>query len=372
MHKRILSYALAFIMIASFMTLGLVFGSNERDQLNNVQSEINKSQSKLAQGKKTENDLLGQIKTLEGQMLATQAEIDKIGSDINQTQAKIDGAQADLNDLESKLNEQNDNLDARLRAMYMNGNIGAIDVLLGSNSISDFMTNLDRIQMVYESDKEVIATLEEQHKIIDTQKQYLEGLQAQLVADKDKEAGKKETLKQNQNAIAAKKTEVAADNALLEKYIDSMTDEANRLIAEILAKQSDSAYVGGDFLWPVPGYTRVTSEFGYRIHPILKVKKLHTGIDIACPLGTKVVAANAGRVMMAGWNDSYGYVVMIDHGGGRVTLYAHNSVLLVKEGDIVARGQQISKSGSTGMSTGPHMHFEVRINGEYKNPRDYL
>ncbi|MCL1808966.1 MAG: M23 family metallopeptidase [Clostridiales bacterium] len=104
------------------------------------------------------------------------------------------------------------------------------------------------------------------------------------------------------------------------------------------------------------------------MHPILKIKKFHTGIDIAAPTGTSVVAANAGSVIKAGWNDSYGYMVMIDHGGGIVTLYAHNSSLLVKTGDIVVTGDKIAKSGSTGMSTGPHVHFEVRKNGSYVDP----
>ena len=124
--------------------------------------------------------------------------------------------------------------------------------------------------------------------------------------------------------------------------------------------------------WSTPSVKRVTSEYGYRIHPILGYKKLHTGMDIGAPTGTTVVAANDGTVIMSGWNNSYGYVIMIDHGGGIVTVYAHNSKLLVSKGQKVTRGQSIAKSGSTGMSTGPHVHFEVRENGAYKNPRNYL
>ena len=109
-----------------------------------------------------------------------------------------------------------------------------------------------------------------------------------------------------------------------------------------------------------------------RNHPILKVPKMHTGIDIGAGSGTDILAANAGTVITAGWNNSYGYMVMIDHGGGIVTLYAHASKLLVSTGNVVARGQTIAKVGSTGMSTGPHLHFEVRLNGVYKNPLDYV
>ncbi len=146
----------------------------------------------------------------------------------------------------------------------------------------------------------------------------------------------------------------------------------NGFIDPRLKLQGGGDYIGGEMQWPVPASTRVTSPFGYRIHPILGVKKLHTGIDIGVASGNTVVAANAGKVIKAAWNNSYGYMVMVDHGGGIVTLYAHNSVLKVSTGDTVTRGQTVALSGSTGASTGPHVHFEVRVNGEYKNPMNYL
>ena len=372
MLKKTLSYAVLLTMVISFAVLGLIYGTDERNQLNSVQDEINKQQKAREEGLKEEKKLLDQIQTLENQVRATEGEIDSIKGNIKDLQGRINVARDDLDELEVLLDEQNRQLNARLRAMYINGNIGILDVLFGSSSISDFMTNMDRVQLIYESDKEVIESLEEQHRILDMYRRDLLAMQAELIAEKEKEANKKETLRQNQKAVSAKKAEVAENNKVIEAMINSLTEEANRLIAVILAMQSDSEYVGGDMAWPVPGAKRITSKFGYRVHPILKYKKLHTGIDIACPTGTKVIAANGGRVIKSGWNDSYGYVVILDHGGGIATLYAHNSGLLVNEGDIVSRGQGISKSGSTGMSTGPHLHFEVRINGEYKDPELYL
>jgi len=372
MSRKTISYALLFILTVSFLTLGLTYGTNEREQLNSVQQEIDKTQQALAQGQKDEKNLLSQMQNLENQVKLTQAEIDALRGSIDAMQLKIEEAIADLAALAAELDRQNENLNSRLRAMYVNGNIGILDVLLGSGSIGDFMINMDRVQLIFESDKEVIENLEEQHMIMESQRQYLEKMQADLVAEREKEAGKREVLKKNQQAVAAKKSEVAQNNKMLEEMINKLNEEANALIAIIISMQSDSDYVGGEMAWPTPGATRVTSEFGSRVHPVLKVQKMHTGIDIACPTGSKVVASNAGRVIMSEWNNSYGYVVLIDHGGGRVTLYAHNSSLLVSAGDIVMRGQQIAKSGSTGMSTGPHLHFEVRINGEYKNPRVYL
>ena len=124
--------------------------------------------------------------------------------------------------------------------------------------------------------------------------------------------------------------------------------------------------------WPVPGYSRVSSPFGYRIHPVLGVKKLHTGIDIPAPTGTPAVAVANGTVIYSGVQGTYGNTVMIKHDNGLVSLYAHNSSLVVRVGDKVKKGQVVSKIGSTGRSTGPHLHFEIRVNGTAQNPLSYL
>jgi murein DD-endopeptidase MepM/ murein hydrolase activator NlpD len=158
----------------------------------------------------------------------------------------------------------------------------------------------------------------------------------------------------------------------LNRLEDKLLQESKELEKKILALQSNGKYTQGKIGWPVPSSTRITSPYGYRIHPILKTKKLHTGIDIGAKSGSAVLAGNAGKVIFAGYYGGYGYTVIIDHGGKISTLYAHNSKLLVKEGDEVKRGQDIAKIGSTGLSTGPHLHFEVRENGQHKNPMNYL
>lgn len=371
--KKIISYTLIFVLVLSFGALGLTYGASSQDKLTDVNGKIKNTKTQLNEGKKKENSLNSEIKNLEAKINDTQAQINALDGDIGATQQKINQALAELDQLEADMNTQNNNLNTRLRTMYKNGSVGFIDVLLGSSGISDLMTNMDRVQRIYDSDKDALEALQDQHKIIDAQKQHLLGLQADLKQKQNDQKVQKQSLSASKSEVTEKKTEVAQDNKALEEQLDDLNKEANAIKAEILALQSKgTTYSGGIMAWPVPGVTRISSEFGYRIHPILKIKKLHTGMDIAAPSGTTVVAANPGTVIKAGYNSSYGYMVMIDHGGGIVTLYAHNSKLLVSAGDVVSRGQAISKSGSTGDSTGPHVHFEVRVNGEYKNPRDWL
>lgn len=374
MRKRITAFITALVMLFSMSSL-FVYADNESDAqaaLDEIRGEQSALNSELQKGKAVENDLNKEIKALEANIATLNLEISELGASINLTQEKINNAELQLNQVEADIAEQQKALGDRLAAMYMNGNVGFVEVVLGSSSISDLMTNLDRVQMVYEQDKEMLEELEVQQKVIQAQREYLDGLRADLQAAKDTEAEKKELLDADKATVADKKAAVAQDNKALEEQLDALNAEANALIAEILKLQGDGDFIGGDFTWPAPGISRTTSEFGNRLHPIFKTYKLHTGLDIGAPTNTTIVASNAGTVIKAGWNNSYGYMVMIDHGGGIVTLYAQNSSLLVKQGDVVYKGQAISKSGSTGNSTGPHLHFEVRVNGQYVDPRNYV
>lgn len=371
--KKTICYTLILLLLMGIFGWNVGFaGKNPQADLNDLNQDIRDLQSQLKEGKAVESTLSKQIKELQGKINATQQQIEALSGNIAATEAKIAVAYAELDQLEKDMAKQNSALNSRLRAMYKNGSVSYMDVLLGSTSITNLMTNMDRIRRVYDADKEIMIYLEAQHDVVESQRLYLASLQEKLKLNVADVQSKKASLASDQATVAGKKAEVSAENKELEQQIDALNAEANRLIAEIRALQGTGAYIGGIMAWPTPGVTRVTSEFGYRIHPILKVSKLHTGIDIGCPSGTTVVAANAGTVIKAGWNNSYGNMVMIDHGGGIVTLYAHNSSLLVSTGAKVERGDAIAKSGSTGMSTGPHLHFEVRVNGEYQNPRNWV
>ncbi len=381
MKQRTISILLAFFLLAGLWTAGAVFADDEvdeaalnaaKDQLNSVNSEINGLKEQVNNGKAKINELSGRIKTLEGEMAAAERTIASLQRQINDTKGKVAQAEQDLAAAQARIDDQNENMSLRIRSMYKSGDMGIIGIVLGSESITDLMTNMDMAQRIMDNDVELLRQLEEQHKTLEAYKAQLEEMQAKLIREQQAEQEQMASIRSNRSNLNELKAQATADNKVLERMIDDLNAEANSLTAEILRLQGTEEYVGGVLAWPAPGVTRVTSEFGYRYHPILHYNKLHTGMDIGAPSGTTIVAANAGTVIKAGWNNSYGYMVMIDHGGGIVTLYAHNSELLVSTGDIVTRGQSISKSGSTGMSTGPHLHFEVRVNGEYVNPRDYL
>jgi len=369
--KRILVFTLTFALMVSLFNFGFSYAAKaSQKDLSNVNNEISNTQKKLNEGKSVEIKLNKDISSLENQINQTQNDINNLKGNIDATQAKINEALAQLAQVEAEMAIQNQQLSSRLRIMYKNGGVGVLDVILGSDSISDFMTNMDMVQRIYESDKEVLKAMETQYAIIAAQKEYLVNLQAQLEIDRQEEATKQNALQADKSQVAVKKSEVSQNNKALQEQINALYAEANRLTREIQSLQRGGNYSGGIMSWPVQG--RISSPFGYRTHPILKTRELHTGIDIAARSGTTVVAANKGTVIKSSWNNSYGNLLMIDHGGSIVTLYAHNSSLLVSVGDVVSKGQAVSKVGSTGMSTGPHLHFEVRVNGQYKNPMNWL
>ena len=243
--------------------------------------------------------------------------------------------------------------------MYKNGSLGFVDVLLGSGSISEFVSNLEIIQKIYKNDMDVLDTLDKEHKELQAIKKQLKEKRAKLATQKDELADEKAKLDEKKKA--------------LKKEEDALKAEADRLTSEILSMiDKNSQYIGGEFTWPCPASTYITSSFGNRLHPILKSWIFHTGLDIGCSSGKDILAAASGKVIMAQVYGGYGNCVMIDHGGGIVTLYGHASKLCVSKGDVVKRGQVVAKVGSTGRSTGPHLHFEVRKNGEYVNPMKYF
>lgn len=346
--RKSIAIIMSLVLLVTLCFSGFAFAATE-SELRNDLSEVNEAQDELSQ----------KMANVEKEVKEVQAKVDSLTYEVNKTTSDIADTEKAIEKKQKEMQEREDNLNERLKVMYKNGSIGFVDVLLGSGSISEFVSNLEIIQKIYKNDMETLETLEREYDELEATKKALQEKKASLAAQKDE--------------LAAEQKELESKKAALKAEEDALKAEADRLTSEILKMiDTSSAYVGGTFIWPCPASTYITSSFGNRLHPTLKQWLFHTGVDIGCSSGKDIIAAASGKVILAEYYGGYGNCVMLDHGGGIVTLYGHASKLCVSKGDVVTQGQVIAKVGSTGRSTGPHLHFEVRENGEYINPMSYF
>jgi len=343
-----------------------------KNNLSDVQDQLSTAQGEYDSAVKELKGLDASIKTLEGQIKDTQNDIDALQVQIDENNALLQSLLEQIVTLEAEITDQNSQLNKRLRVMYETGDQSILSVLLSSESFVDFLSNIEMVQRIHESDKAFLAELQTKLDDIEAKKAEAEQIQATLdtqnteLHDKqDKQNADKASLAAAQKRVQSIKDQAAADVDRLEKESVKIKNE----LANMTSQWGD--YAGGQMAWPVIG--PITSPFGMRIHPITGQYTMHTGIDIGVSSGTPVHAAADGIVYFAGWNTGgYGNLVMIDNGSGIVTMYAHNSSFAVSKGQVVSRGDVIAYSGSTGNSTGPHVHFEVRVNGVPQNPMNWL
>jgi murein DD-endopeptidase MepM/ murein hydrolase activator NlpD len=246
---------------------------------------------------------------------------------------------------------------------------------LSATDLKDFLTRYDLLNMIVEQDIALIESINQQKKTLELNKSELEVQKNELLYAQDSEKSKREELsdqKQDKKKILTSVQQEKAQYEKALKELEQTSKELETLIRRIQAGTSGEQQGTGVFTWPAPGYSTITSPYGMRYHPILKYNKKHTGVDIGAPSGANIVAADSGTVIQTGWMGGYGQVVVIDHGGGISTLYAHMSTIIAANGASVTKGETIGKVGSTGWSTGPHLHFEVRINGVDTNPMSYI
>ena len=384
--RKILCIVLAFI-ISSFSIFTCVLAeetntSNTTDakslkqQQEELQNQIDEANGELENVQNELSENLQQVQKLDEKIASSQTELDELNAKITELQTSIDQVGAELQKAEESYNSQKKLLDDRLVEIYEEGEIQYLDVLLSSKNMSEFLSTYFLVTELVDYDKQLLEDMGEKKHEIELSKEKLDNEQEELA-----------TIKANQTKTAkiVENTKTVRENFIAklseeEKQIQSQIDEYNRQFDEVNAEilklamdGIDTQYIGGELAWPVPGYTRITSKYGMRIHPITGVYKLHTGVDIGAPMGANFVAANDGIVVKAGYNGAYGNMVIIDHGGGIQTLYAHGSEITVNVGDTVKRGETVVlKVGSTGYSTGAHAHFEVRINGVTTDPLPYI
>ncbi len=366
--------------------------SERENELGDMQSEKNEllaGRTNIRQVinglESSKQEMAEYVTALDEQVVLIQGKIDDLNLQITAKEAEIEETYAELLESERVQQEQYDAMKLRIRFMYEQGDALYAELLFSATSFSDMLNKAEYIQSLSDYDRRKLDEYTLIVQEVQLTKELLESEEEILEETRQAAEAEQEDLN---TLIAEKEAQIAefqaqiADQEEIAAAYDAEIAEQNRLIAEIEAQIAEDKetleaaqrvqYNGGAFVFPAPQYKRVSSEFGYRIHPIFHTNRLHNGIDLAAPGGSPILAAADGKVVAAAYSSSMGNYVMIDHGGGLITIYMHASALYVSKGQMVSAGDKIAAVGSTGNSTGNHLHFTVRLNGEYQNPRDYL
>ena len=374
--KRVISFALINIL-----TISTVFAATEADlknQLDKAASSIKATESEIKKVEKQQNSLLDEIESLDLEINSVEKELTNIQNQINKINAGIEEKEQTIKDNEEKLKTENELLQKRVAVMYENGKASYWKILLESDGVVDFLKRYELVNMMINSNQELIVEIDELSKKVESEKKELENDKVVVEAAKKQEAAHQKQLATSRSAKESRFKLLEKDAKALQQQLDREKAESDRLEQELknLSKTSTVVYDSStSFIWPLPATSKkITCQYGYRTHPVTGVKNsFHTGVDIGnAPTGTDIYAVKSGKVITAGWNTAYGNRVIIDHGNGITTMYAHASKILVSVGDTVKQGQVIAKVGSTGYSTGPHLHFEVRKDGTAQNPKNYI
>lgn len=407
MKKKIVASILAILLISFSFTTAFAVSNDERSK---VQNQINEKKDELQDVKDEKSGVLSEIDKLNTSIASTEKEISDLNDKITELTSSISDKTKEIEKKEEEFEEKDKLLKDRLVALYEAGDTTYLDMLLTSGSITDFISSYYLVAQLTKCDTEVLNAIENTKKEIEDDKKELETKKQEIDKTKSQIAEKNEKLKSDKNTKQAKVNSLTDEEKELESQLAQYNAEMERIAAaERRAKAEEEARrkkeeqdtnknqttsgttngtgntgatggssgtvtSSGKMTWPIPGYRNVTSNFGYRMHPIYHTWKLHSGIDVGAPTGAKFVAADDGTVLIAsyGYNGGYGNYVVISHGNGITTRYAHGTTILVSAGQRVTKGTPVLTVGSTGASTGPHAHFEVRVNGTAVNPLNYL
>lgn len=346
-----------------------------QNESNELTQELNETNNRLQAVQEELSQNMQQLQELDNQIAESQTELNTINVQVEELMAQIEENEAKLEKTQKEYEDIQSLLESRLISMYEAPKLQFWDVMLSSKSVTEFLSNYYAMKELAEYDKELLDTVKAQKDEIETTKMVLAEKKKQVITDKQTQQKKTQVLSNTKKMREYYISKLTAQEQELQSKIDQYNQQVEEIEAEIKLLSLNtisSDYIGGAMIWPVPGYNSITSTYGMRVHPITGAYKLHTGVDIGAPLGSSFVASANGIVTKATFNAAYGNMVIIDHGGGVQTLYAHGSKILVELGQVVSAGTEVLKVGSTGYSTGPHAHFEIRINGQTVNPIDYL
>lgn len=348
--------------------------SNKKDQLKDTKQNIEQTKQALEKTKVQKEGIKQEIIQVDQQIINLEDKMLQLEEQLSEKKEQLQKSEEALALAMIQKEDQYEATKKRMVQMYKNQNTGYIEVVFSSDNFLEAINRLEYIKRISKQDNKLIELYQEQVDTIEQHKAVVEEEKRQLDLIQKEQLAKKGELNLARTKKNQAMTDLAGQEEKLQAQIKEMQQISKNLEAEIkrLTQQSTIKYTGGAFLWPVPGNYRISSEYNPRTNPISGKYEFHSGIDIPAPYGTQVVAAADGVVINSGWINGYGNTVMVNHGSGLVTLYAHNSSLAVSVGQTVKRGQKVAGIGSTGYSTGNHCHFEVRLNGAHTNPWNYI
>lgn len=344
-----------------------------REELDQAKKDSNKLKSEIAELEKQNAPYQEKKAALQKQINATQKEIDLYQEQIDALDADIQKYQKEIDDINAEIDSNLAVFSERLVVLYTTGSFTSLEVLLSAKDFGEYLEKIQFTKALSDNDNRLLKSLSEDMSKVEEKK---------AVIDKNKEdiVDAQKAIQEKQKELDAQYTEVntivknnESEIADLQDDYEALIDEQQK-IQESLNEVTGNLVGTGNFIWPVPGYYKLSSKYGYRWHPVYGTWRLHTGIDISSSgiYGAKIVAADDGVVSLSGWNGGYGNCVVIKHNNGYSTLYAHmKSASPLRKGQSVRKGDTVGYVGSTGTSTGPHLHFEIMYNGNYQNPMNW-
>lgn len=359
--------------------------SRAKEEKKALQSGLTNVKELKKELEKSKADLANYVTQLDGELSNIQAKINELKIMIQEKEEQISEKSEELEEALVVQKDQYEAMKSRIKFMYEKGDTLYLELIFTADSFGDMLNKADYIEMLSAYDRKMLdqyvryaeyvalckEELEEEKGVLGEAKEAVEGEEKalnELIGTKEQEIYRMSSdIKDKEEAIREYEAEIASQNETIAALEAAVAEERKKLAAEQSRK-----YDGGIFTWPAPSYTRISDEYGNRTHPILGVSQFHNGLDMAAPGGSAILAAYDGTVVAATYSNSMGNYIMIDHGDNLYTIYMHASALYVSKGAEVSKGDKIAAVGSTGRSTGNHLHFSVRLNGNYVNPWNYL
>lgn len=374
--KEIMAALMAVTIFLNLISpVGAASIQDKQAELESIQQQLYNKDMERENAKKVVASATDRLIEAQSQLSVAQNELATVEEEREDLEQQIDSNTAAIDKKKDQVKQRVNVYRGRLRDIYINGQINYLDVLLGAKDFSDFSSRMYLLKRVIASDISLLEDLKKKRAELEANQEILESNMAKIKVVHSEVSSKQQLVAQKTSEREAAYNDALAEQERLDEEYNELMATSERIANMIRNLESggtisSSSIVSSGYAWPIAG--EITSPFGWRVHPVFGTEKFHTGLDIAADYGDPIVASNSGTVIYADWMGGYGNAVMIDHGGGIVTLYGHNSSLAVYDGQQVAKGQIIAYAGSTGYSTGPHCHFEVRIHGEVTDPLDYL